>query len=476
MSQVGKYQNLLTILSIPVLLFLFVSFPELHEPYVWGKVLKFKDPSLFAKDLYLDSVAIAGPYNNYAYVLSWFPLSFIPYVLYIFWLSCFIGYFFWLEKIIEHFKLNVTVLSNRTLAYLVLIVHVLTIRLNGWGGFLLGDNEIFYSMLKGQTIGIIGSLWGLYYYWRKSYTKGLFFVSLFGFFHINTLQHFLIIMGVDCLFRSKREIINFIKSCLIVSPLVILNCIPFIKTEFLETNEPLSYIFASGYFRHPHHLILSTWEASDFLPFLSVFMIGIFFFFKFFRDTKDKKSLIRFFLLGIFLYLISFIFIEIVKIDIIAKFHFYRYVVYLKPFLLIFILNGLLKRLPGIKKLSAPFAILLIALKFGFYKDTGLTFEIPYSEKYEKFANKHKNAEMFIVPPLWGHNDIADFLLTTKKAIYFDFSRYPFIKGFEKEWVQRVRNYEINKNIYPVWDPELTDKQYKQVQLMLQKAEERYQH
>ena len=443
------------IFTVPFLSFLLIDHPTILEPYIYGKILNIQNPDLFNNDYYLQSTNISGPYNNFCFMFTHIPMKLIPSFFYGIWLSIIYYYLLWIYKYIK-FYFNFNNKLYLPISIIVLTLHLATIKSYSWGGFLVGDNEFIYSMLKPQSLSIILCLWSLLFLNEKKYFISFLLVGIGGLFHINTLQHFLIIHFIY-IFANHSFHRNYktISLCFFsITPLFFLSAYPFIKAELFNLNLS-NYIDISCFFRHPHHFIVSGWNKIEFIIFIFFILAAIYCNrFNIIKDNLFKVLLI----LTIVLFIISYFSIEIFKVDLVAKFQFYRFPIYLKPFILIFVTVGIVRyfNYKNISFILLSIFILLIPLARG--KLGSVDLNLPSNPRYLSINKTTDIDTIFIIPPLMNHNEITDFLLNARRSIYFDFSRYPFNKGSETIWISKI--YEPPFEKLPVLEHERCIKEF----------------
>ena len=147
-------------------------------------------------------------------------------------------------------------------------------------------------------------LWG----GKKNYNVAFILVSLAACLHIHEGIYgfgiIFIILVSEVIYRRKIELRNI--WTILVSIIVILSiALPNILTDSLNiSNGEFVYIYAN--YRHPHHLVASTWGIGSILSsllliILSVIVRGIYLYF----IHKDEK--LKFFLIEAFLFILSWI-------------------------------------------------------------------------------------------------------------------------------------------------------------------------
>lgn len=433
----------LLICAAPLLLYLMIPYPSILEPNIYIKILQLQQPGLFANDLSLLSTKDIGGYNFFTKTFSWIPLRLILTAFYTCYLLAIYSYIRFLAVLIRK-AFNLDLSKTVILAILTCVLHLATVKYDKWGGFLLGDNDVFYYQFRHQTIAIILSLWGSYYFVQKRRILSAALLAMALNFHVNTGQHFCILLLVYSLLNFSKKDIRFY---LIFSAFYIaigsITLIPIIKHELLNnisTELQNPYIFISGYYRHPHHMIPSSWPLRHYILYGTFLSLGTVVLIKekLFRSNDNLVKLAVIIpLLGVVLMFISYLFTEVFPSDSICKAQLFRFSVYSKAALLPLITCCFLKKLRA-KHIVLLIAVLLTA-RLIYSGHEHPTFTLPEPISLNKFIVQNTKQDDIVVMPLyWSHNQTTSFMLNSQRSVYVDYARFPFTQGFESKWFKRI--------------------------------------
>ena len=347
--------NKITISSIFILIgSSYIKYYYAKENYVIYQSLirRYKDVTYLSNDWWLNVSEKINGYYGFTKFFSLFPLELIPILFYIIWIGSIVAYG-WIFIHISKKLFN----KNKYLLFgmISFIIGVVSYRIPikpAWGLFALGDNDYLYSFLNPQTIGLVFGFISLFLLLDNKYIWSGISIGLSIIFHINTGQHFLIISFMIALFLKsidfKQYLITVIFGFLVGTP----NLLPIILDQ-LSTKEPsqYSFIMISGGFRHPHHLLPSTWPFIHYLFFFSLLVLAVLGYIK--KDNKNSydQAFVIILYSSAILLLCGWIFVEIVPIDFIGKSQLFRLTVILKIILIPYAVYFLLYILNRIKHL-----------------------------------------------------------------------------------------------------------------------------
>ncbi len=338
----GRAAIIVALGLLPSLLIPYSS--DLIESQIVTVVLAKGDPSLFTRDLVMQSEKQFGSYSFFANALALLPERTLYVWLYVLWLWSWIGYalmFLWVH--VKHFRSTSPMLG----CLAVLVGMGLSNYWDQWGGFILGDNDLIYPFMRHQTLALVFGLAGIYAAWQFQPIAAGVLIGLALNLHVNTGQHCLIVVAVSWLLFDRNHL-RMHAVILVVAFLTALPTLwPLIHIVFFSdpTSVRNPFIIVSGYFRHPNHLIPSSWTLEMYLRYAVLLAAGsAAWWVKQDKNTFDYRLLALMWCPVAFVF-IGYVFVELVPIDFVAKLQLSRMTLFTKAASFLF-LSRLIAQIP----------------------------------------------------------------------------------------------------------------------------------
>lgn len=243
----------------------------LTEDQVLMKVFQYGNPTLFPHDLLMESVAVYGPYNLFAWILSFVPSEILPVAMYAGWLSSWV-----LIALATCWGLENVFRSAHPLIATALFLTALGLsyRWQHYGGFILGDNDLIYPFLRNQTWAWCAALWGFWAHFKGRPIHVGLSLAIAMSLHVNTGQHLALLLVADTLVFGGWWILaqTALVACFVATPVLW----PLIQAEFAQgsTTTHGSFVEISAHFRHPHHLVFSSWPLVLYVQYFIFLAVG----------------------------------------------------------------------------------------------------------------------------------------------------------------------------------------------------------
>lgn len=432
-SRLALYSGL-----VPLGAALTINFPWNWEPYIFGKILQLQQPDLFAHDLYFQSTKVASPYNSVSTLFHYFPFESIQSLFFGLYLGC------WLSIVTILDVLSHLLLPKRATPYVPIVglaLLGLTIRFYEWGGFVLGDNDLLYMNFKNQTLAFAVALWALVFYFKSRFASAGLFLGFATLLHLHAGLHVLPLIAVDLLIFRKDAYRPFlVRFVPIYGALCTLALLPFLSAEFQGASGLMTlkheFVHIAGHFRHPHHMVPSTWPLRNWLLFVSMLVAFALLLRGLDVPTRVRRRIGTIVLVCLAGVGVGFIFVDVIPMDLICKLQLFRMTLFIK-FLFIFILSWFL--IDKLGRTATLTAIAGLTLSFGFFRTTQIELRQSPLPVAKQMLDRHtEKDDVIVIPPWWGHSMINSFLVDTQRSTFVDMSRFPFAKGYTAEWFIRI--------------------------------------
>ncbi len=416
-------------------------------------IARIQDPNALLGDYYVNVSIDLNGYFVYAHLLALVPMDTLPLVYFTVWIvvTVAIGWFIYcaIDRVFDRHTAMIA-------APIVLAFMLATYRWGRFGAFTLGDNALLTNFAQAQVEALAFALFGFLLLIQNRWIWAGLLVGAATLFHLNTGQHALLIWPIAALAAGIRlkHIAGFIAIALVVSlPYVGLALADLIAT--LGQEPTFSYIESSGWFRHPHHLIPSTWAWEAYLRAGIFWVVGAIAYALKFPKKPIDHALLTLVIVSFVLFAGAWIFVELIPIDFAAKTQLSRVTVLIKIVIAIYLGGHLARAIQlGWNKLrprfetlqitgrwrpaALPLTVLGLALVLaaGATRDGhGLVRRAP--TPLESAAMRVSPADaVFAVPPRYGQ--FAVFTLHAKRGVFADVKRFPFQGTHGSEWLERL--------------------------------------
>ena len=414
-----------------------------------------RDPTFLANDWYTSVSENINGYYLFAKFFGSLPESWAPCVFFVFWLVGVVslGWIFVLYGR-RVFSSRADLLFCSIGAFLLSFLRT---RGKQWGTFTLGDNDLLYPFLTPQTLGLIFGFLGLQALLRGGpYLAG----ALLGLAincHINTGQHFLLLMTALAMASGRVTLRKYVFTACIALIVGSPHLIPMLNDQIRlglhgGGESGFTYVMISAGFRHPHHLLPSTWPLIHYievLAFLAIAAVG--YFLRGGRNAYDHAYGIIV-AASLVLCSVGWFFVEVVPVDIVAKTQLFRLTIIIKMICLPYGLYAILwilkrcvrrvvpwnlsaliggGRLPALAALTISF---LIGIPL-FFAQTELVAR-PGSPVEVWVKGNTPDDSLFILPVFPG--ELREFPVRTNRAIVVDWQRIPFQGSNYVQWYLRI--------------------------------------
>lgn len=415
-----------------------------------------RDPGFLATDWYTNVSESINGYYLFAKFFGLLPQSWCPAAFFFFW-TIGVVMLGWVHFLMANrvFSSRLEILCTSFGAFALSFVMT---RGKQWGTFTLGDNDFLYPFLTPQTLALAFGFLGILSLLRGRYYWAGACLGLAINLHVNTGQHFLLITASLAAFSSLVSVRKYVRTVILALVIGLPHLIPILLDQFSPevgegTNLDLTYIMVSGAFRHPHHLLPSTWPLFHYLEFgglLAVAAVG--FFVKPDLNANDRSFAIII-ATSLALCFVGWFFVEVVPIDFVAKTQLFRVTIIIKVVALpyaVYATFRLLRKFAGavggfdvaafLRRNSEPacWSVLTLAFVLGipvFYSQTGF-FAGPDSE-VERWAREETPVDsVFLLPVIFGY--LQEFPIRAERGIVADMKRLPFQGRDYAQWYQRI--------------------------------------
>jgi len=421
----GRAALIVALGLLPSLLIPYSS--DLIESQIVTVVLADGNSSLFTRDLVMQSEKQFGSYSFFAGALALLPERTLYASLYVLWLWSWMGFaliFLWVH--VKKFRSTSPALG----CLAVLVGMGLSNYWDQWGGVILGDNDLIYPFMRHQTLALVLGLAGLFAAWQfRSVAAGVL-IGLALNLHVNTGQHFLLVLGISWLIFDRRRF----RSHAIVLGIALLTALPTLwpLVQIVLLSEPTlvrnPFIVVSGYFRHPNHLIPSSWTLDMYLRYAVLLAAGsVAWWMKREKSSFDYRLLLLMWCPVGFV-AIGYVFVEIVPIDFVAKLQLSRMTLFTKVAAFLYLSLPLARiplrfarRIPAANRLAvaSAFAVLLMAA-IGLGRHAVAA---PTPSKLESYFLKHTPKDSLVLVPLdWR---LKHFAARARRSVVVDLKRLP---------------------------------------------------
>lgn len=358
LSQRNTYKRLMLILWLFLIFLLLKGFAygkDNHMMFI-PSIYKMANPNFLNGDWYISALV---PYH---YLFKSFYASLMHYIelpLLFFFSYCAALFLY----IIGLKKLSHTLFKQDGPFYilfpLVLIWHTFGIE---------GNMLIHYNNFESLFLATPIAIFSITYFFEDKMMKCFVLAGLVTMIHLQIgINLFIILLSSHVILNFEDPLKMFKDTAVPVLSYLVISAWPLLITlqgMFDAHNIGYNHFYIDyARLRMPHHYILSTWKRAIFY-FTPLCILGITSFMNKKREDIDKKSItfITVILIGI---LIQYIFIELIPIDLIAKFHFFRMSIFVSMFAFMYFANYLYKLLD--KEKSFITLLLIIAVVFSQY-------------------------------------------------------------------------------------------------------------
>ena len=436
------------LLCVPVISFLITYDYNLTESNILVPIYHFMDPSLYPRDLLVESSQEIGGYTFFGQLYSFLPMDIVGEAFYLSWMLCLasIALFFYYS-----FRNLIPSKAPFTAAIVCLVTLALTYRWQRYGGFILGDNDLIYNFMRHQTLGWAIGVWAIYSYLRGRYIAAGVLLGMVINVHINTGQHLMLALAACFLVDRQRSFKWFaatIGTAFIVGSYTL---VPVVLTEVLRDRAgavPGSYIFVSAYFRHPHHLIPSSWNGQYYLQYFVFLAMGIgCWIVKPDKTRVDRQfgAMVVMVLLGV---LCGYVFVEVIPVDFAAKTQLSRFTILTKVILLLYIVQFVVRVCSSAGEMLGPIesritkpaaAKLLMAVVI-------FSLLLPMSQRhkvrerplddFERFFVEETGTDSLVLIPTFSR--FVKFGDRTKRSTVVNCKTMPFTFPYYQDYYERI--------------------------------------